>query len=268
MERKNIVRWLLGLSAIFILLYLVFWPGVYPQITNYPPRDGGIVAFGDSLVYGTGGAAGCDFVSLLAEKAEEPIGDTFSVHVNIESVGQAINAASGAISFPRDKLDVVSVSKQGSIFSLWPMEPSFSNSMGTVSFEGIMLNPGYIGVNGKILAITFRVRSVGQANVSFSSGSILANDGVGTNILNSLRIAVFMLTDAREASPNNASGVTPTTRSDKVGNVRDGSAGSAIEAIDVPVITHYPNEIESGDTVSIRGTTYPDSDVSIYNSRR
>ncbi|HEY9585965.1 MAG TPA: GDSL-type esterase/lipase family protein [Candidatus Paceibacterota bacterium] len=88
MERKNIVRWLLGLSAIFILLYLVFWPGVYPQITNYPPRDGSIIAFGDSLVYGTGGAAGYDFVSLLAEKAEEPI-ENFGIPGDTTATGLA-----------------------------------------------------------------------------------------------------------------------------------------------------------------------------------
>lgn len=129
------------------------------------------------------------------------VGSTFSVNVNVESSDQAMNAASGVVSFPWDKLEVVSVSKQGSIFSLWPAEPSFSNSQGTVSFEGIVLNPGYTGVNGKILTITFRARSAGQANLSFSSGSVLANDGTGTNILNGLRVAVFTLTSAGETSP-------------------------------------------------------------------
>src|SRR3990167_7012091 len=67
------------------------------------------------------------------------VGSTFSVNVTVESVGQAMNAVSGVVSFPWDKLEVVSISKQGSILSLWPAEPSFSNSAGTVSFEGIIL---------------------------------------------------------------------------------------------------------------------------------
>ena len=126
------------------------------------------------------------------------IGSTFSVNVNVESADQAMNAASGVVSFPWDKLEVVSISKQGSIFSLWPAEPSFSNSPGTVSFEGIVLNPGYTGVSGKIITITFRARSTGVANVSFSSGSVLANDGTGTNILNGMRVSVFTLASAGE----------------------------------------------------------------------
>ncbi|MDP2703860.1 MAG: hypothetical protein Q8P01_01415, partial [bacterium] len=93
------------------------------------------------------------------------------MNITVESTDQAMNAVSGVVSFPWDKLEVVSISKQGSILSLWPAEPSFSNSAGTVNFEGIALNPGYIGANGKILTITFRTRNTGQANLSFSSGS-------------------------------------------------------------------------------------------------
>lgn len=126
------------------------------------------------------------------------VGTTFSVSVYAESANQAMNAASGVVSFPWDKLEVVFLSKAGSIFSLWPAEPSFSNSGGTVSFEGIVLNPGYTGANGKILTITFKVRNTGTANISFSSGSVLANDGTGTNILDGLRVGSFTLTGARE----------------------------------------------------------------------
>jgi hypothetical protein len=153
------------------------------------------------------------------------VGGTFSVNVKVESVDQAMNAASGVVSFPWDKLEVVSISKQGSILSLWPAEPSFSNSAGTVSFEGIVLNPGYTGASGKILTITFRARSAGQANLSFSSGSVLANDGTGANILNGLRVAVFTLASAGEAplgprveTPaglGNALGITSATHPDQ-----------------------------------------------------
>ena len=66
-----------------------------------------------------------------------------------------MNAASGVISFPADKLEVVSLSKTGSVFTLWVQEPSFSNSAGTINFEGIVLNPGFIGAAGKTPTIKF-----------------------------------------------------------------------------------------------------------------
>jgi len=109
----------------------------------------------------------------------------FTVSVFVSSGDQAMNAAEGVINFPTDKLQVVGLSKSGSIFNLWVQEPSFSNSgsVGNVRFEGVVLNPGFQGIGAKILDITFRARTAGVATVNFNSGSVLANDGSGTNIL-------------------------------------------------------------------------------------
>ena len=129
------------------------------------------------------------------------VGKTFSAIVYVSSADQAMNAASGIIAFPQDKLEVASLSKTGSIFTLWVQEPSFSNSVGTVNFEGIVLNPGFAGANGRILAINFRTKAAGSALVNFSSGSALANDGKGTNILASLGNARFSLGGAATTIP-------------------------------------------------------------------
>lgn len=134
------------------------------------------------------------------------VGAVLSVSVYVSSADQAMNAASGIILFPQDKLEVSSLSKMGSIFGLWVQEPSFSNSGGTINFEGIVLNPGFTGPAGKILTINFRVKAAGQASLTFSSGSALANDGKGTNILTGLGNATFSLggavsTTVPEAAP-------------------------------------------------------------------
>lgn len=123
-------------------------------------------------------------------------GKTFNASVYVSSADQAMNAAAGVISFPKDKLEVVSISKSGSIFSLWVQEPSFSNSGGVINFEGIVLNPGFIGSGGKIMTASFKAKSTGQATLNFSSGSILANDGAGTNILKGLGSANYQLSAA------------------------------------------------------------------------
>jgi hypothetical protein len=119
------------------------------------------------------------------------VGTNFTVNVYLSSADQAMNAASGVINFPADKLEVVSFSKEGSIFNLWVQEPTFSNNIGTFNFEGVVLNPGFSGQNGKIITINFRSKAAGKANLNFSSASILANDGQGTNIITSLGNATF-----------------------------------------------------------------------------
>ncbi|MBM2818064.1 MAG: hypothetical protein HW401_654, partial [Parcubacteria group bacterium] len=135
------------------------------------------------------------------------VGSILSTSVFVSSPDQAMNAADGIVSFPKDKLEVVSVSKAGSVFSLWVQEPSFSNSAGTVNFEGVVLNPGFTGSSAKIATISFKVKAPGVASLNFSSGSVLANDGQGTNILKSLGNAQYSLDSSGPTVPE---ATTPT----------------------------------------------------------
>ncbi|MEK7084461.1 MAG: cohesin domain-containing protein [Patescibacteria group bacterium] len=139
------------------------------------------------------------------------VGQNFSLSVFVSSPEEAMNAVSGVIHFPVDRLQVTGISKGGSVVTLWVQEPSFSNTNGTVSFEGITLNPGYTGTGGKILSVTFKGASPGLGALSFSSGSVLANDGQGTDILSGLGTAQVTLVSAEapeeKPEPEKPSGV-------------------------------------------------------------
>ncbi len=124
-------------------------------------------------------------------------GSLISVGVYVSNPTESMNAASGTINFSKDKLEVVSLSKTGSIFSLWVQEPVFSNSNGTINFEGVVFNPGFIGNAGKIITINFRVKGSGNGSLIFSSSSVLANDGNGTNILSNTGSAQFVLNEIK-----------------------------------------------------------------------
>jgi hypothetical protein len=144
------------------------------------------------------------------------VGQTFSVSVYVSSPDQAMNAASGVISFPADKLEVVSLSKSGSIFSFWVQEPTFSNDAGIINFEGIVLNPGFIGNSGKIITVNFKTKAAGNVTITFSTASVLANDGNGTNILSNFGNANFLIKEAyvseskSNTSPNNTETISPS----------------------------------------------------------
>lgn len=129
------------------------------------------------------------------------ISQNFSVSIFVSSADQAMNAASGTISFSQDKLQITSLSKSGSIFSLWVQEPVFSNDSGTANFEGIVLNPGFTGASGKIITINFKTKAAGSAPISFSAGSVLANDGKGTKILTSTGNGTFTISSSAIPPP-------------------------------------------------------------------
>gem|GEM_PF-949940 len=126
------------------------------------------------------------------------VGDNVTVTAQIVSPEESTNAIYGVINFPTNKLQVTSISKTGSVVNLWVQEPTYSNSTGQITFEGAILNPGFTGEAGRIITINFKAKNAGQVSVSFSDGSILANDGQGTNILKKLTPSSFTIA-AKEA---------------------------------------------------------------------
>lgn len=146
-------------------------------------------------------------LSLSPNAATHKVGETFAVTVRVSSSDQAINAASSTIRFPTDKLQVVGLGKSNSIIDLWVREPAYDNTQGRVTFEGIVLNPGYQGASGSLITISFRAKAIGTASVTFASASVLANDGKGTNILTAFDNADFTIapTVAGPTAPESSS---------------------------------------------------------------
>lgn len=141
------------------------------------------------------------------------VGKTFSVDVLVSSNKDNINAVSGLINFPADVLSVSSISKTGSFINLWAEEPAYSNTAGTVSFEGVALNPGFSGSTGKVVTITFKAKDAGNINILVKSGSVLANDGNATNVLGTTAGA-FVIID--EDTATEVAEVVAPTKSESV----------------------------------------------------
>lgn len=142
----------------------------------------------------------------LAPAAEtHPVGEEFSVRIIVDTVGQAINASEASLTFSTKTLEVASLSSDG-IFTLWTVDPTFSNTAGTITLSGGLTSPGYTGASGTILTITFRGKTTGTGTVSFSGARVLANDGQGTDLLTSRKGGSYAITPGQIP-------VAPTIRS-------------------------------------------------------
>lgn len=155
------------------------------------------------------------------------VGKTFSVDVLVNNNKDPINAVSGLINFPADVLSISSISKTGSFITLWAEEPSFSNTAGTLNFEGVALNPGFSGATGKVITVTFKAKQAGNINILVKSGSVLANDGNATNVLGTTAGAFVIIDEDSNATPSK----TETTVSKVVKEV------AAVKTESIPVIT-------------------------------
>lgn len=151
------------------------------------------------------------------------VGGTFSARVLIDTAGNSVNAAEGQLSFNPHELSVVSVSRATSIFNLWTQEPTFSNVAGTISFGGGSPS-GYSGGGGAVISIVFRALGSGNPKVTFTNGSALAADGLGTNVLTSMKGASYTVSAPTEtpepeyiapANTPKAPVVTSTTHPDQ-----------------------------------------------------
>lgn len=131
--------------------------------------------------------------SITPEVGANVVGSTFDVSVMLDTQGQTINALQMDLQFPADKLQLVSPSVGNSIIEVYTSPPRYDNTKGTVQIIGGI--PNGINTNkGLVAKLTFRVKSVGQANLRFAGDSqVLLNDGHGTDSLSKTNGAVYTL---------------------------------------------------------------------------
>ncbi len=138
-------------------------------------------------------AAGASF-TISPSAGTFEVGSLVDVSFLLDTGGDAVNAVQADIKFPPEKLQVVNPVASTSFISVWVTTPTYSNTDGTLKFQGGLPNPGIKTSGGGISTVSFRVKSAGKAAISFlSTSKVLRNDGEGTNILTSTGTAEFQL---------------------------------------------------------------------------
>lgn len=123
------------------------------------------------------------------------LGNTFTVSIYVNTGGQSINALETNLTFPPDKLQVVSPTAGKSFIQVWVAQPSYSNLDGTIKFQGTIPTPGINTEAGLISTVTFRVKSIGTAALKIlDSSRVLLNDGLGTDVLGQTTDGIYYLT--------------------------------------------------------------------------
>ncbi len=119
------------------------------------------------------------------------VGSTFNVSLLLDTKGKSINALQVFLSYPTDKLQIVSPSVGQSIIGVWTVSPKFNNSTGILDLRGGI--PGGITASSGLLTnITFRVKAVGQAVIKYTDGSrVFLDDGKATDDLSQTNSAVY-----------------------------------------------------------------------------
>ncbi|MBI2024827.1 MAG: hypothetical protein HYT03_01935 [Candidatus Harrisonbacteria bacterium] len=151
-------------------------------------------------------AAGPATLALSPSSGSFLTGGTFNVSVVLDTKGLSANLVEVELIFPADKLQITNPSIGRSLIQVWPSAPTFSNSEGRARFVGGIPSPGINTSDGVVLTLTFRAIAPGEATISFGNRTrILANDGLGTNILANASPAFYSISVSPAAGPEIAS---------------------------------------------------------------
>jgi len=134
--------------------------------------------------------------------------DTFITEIRLDTGEEEMNALEANLEFPPELLEVLDISKGGSILNLWPIEPFFSNSAGKISLTGGI--PGGFKGEGMVTQVTFRGKELGEAVFRFKDNSqVLLNDGKGTPASLNLSEGTYEIIKMPEGLPKISSNTHP-----------------------------------------------------------
>ncbi len=129
------------------------------------------------------------------------VGSTFDMDVLVDTEGESVNTMAFTISFPPDKLQVVSPSAGRSVVTVWTAPPRVDNAAGTIELQGGTPG-GFTASRGLLTTLTFRVKSIGMALVRFRDPArVLLHDGRGTDVLKDTSNASLQLSLPPPAGP-------------------------------------------------------------------
>ncbi len=195
---------------------------------------------------------------IAPERGIYAIDDVFEVEVRAATDKVVANAAEADLVFNTNALEVVSISTEGSVLTLWPTPPEFSNTRGTVRFSGTAAE-SFQGDNAVLIRIQFKAMSNVPGDVHFDSGALLLNDARATNIITGMRSALFTVVP-RQSPPQ------PTFAPIDVAPREAAAESSEVKgaSIQVPTISGYDDRIAIGERIVLLGAGKPNSRISVF----
>lgn len=137
-------------------------------------------------------------LSFLSQPASIQLNDLVTVRLTL-SAEKPANAVAATIVYPPESLELISMSRTGSVVDFWVQEPR--STPGSILFEGIM-NNSFVGTQGKVIEMTFRGKRGGSVALALRDAEVLAADGQGTSILEDAGVGIVLIGGTGSQSPS------------------------------------------------------------------
>ncbi len=122
------------------------------------------------------------------------LGGTTSVDIDINT-RVPINALGATISFPKDSIEIISISKEKSFFDLWTEDTAISEDSGEIRFSGGTTKHGGMLGTGTILTLTVRAKNASSSVLDFKNIQVYPNNASGKAITTDARSITYAIED-------------------------------------------------------------------------
>jgi hypothetical protein len=128
------------------------------------------------------------------------VGESVTVTTKVYTT-ETINAIGASIEFNPNMLAVTSLDPDSTVVDLWAEKPRLSSTPGNVIFAGGVTSGDFMG-SGEVFSFNVKAIDTGTAKLSLVDPEILANDGVGTNLISRKYDLTLYVRDKGLASPD------------------------------------------------------------------
>lgn len=219
-----------------------------------------------SLTFFASGASAATFY-LSPATSNVGQGGTFTVQLKIDTQGQPINAVDVHMSYPQDKLEVVSINQS----STFRTAAGKNVQNGGIHLELAGVNPdnGQLTIangNVTVATLTFRAKTIGAAKVDIGGNSVALSQSDGTNKITSVKGASFNVV---AATPKPSAAAQAINVSDvQVSNIATNGATISWKTdkksdsmVDYGLTTQYTGQQSKNESVTDHSITISDSTV-------
>lgn len=130
-----------------------------------------------SSITSFGGATTTMYFRSYGEKTLQQDGTT-SIDVNINAK-VPVNALGVTISFPKDTIEIIGISKEKSFFDLWTEDTSISEDSGEIHFSGGTTKHNGVMGTGTVITLMVKAKKPGTAELRFTDVQVYPSDGSG-----------------------------------------------------------------------------------------
>ncbi len=137
-----------------------------------------------------------------------PVRETVDVDINV-TTKVPVNAIGATITYPKDRIEIVGISKKKSFLDLWTEDIIIRSDAGEVVFSGGTLKPGGILGTATAFTLTIRAMQTGEATLELHNTQTLAGDGRGTSVEHKARSITFTIPETVISAVGSGGGTTP-----------------------------------------------------------